>query len=42
MIKAKYVTVDDIEKQLWAGDINKGGLPNGFYGLLINTPIHNP
>lgn len=39
MIKAKYVTVDDIEKQLWAGDINKGGLPNGFYGLLINTPI---
>ncbi len=39
MIKAKYVTVDDIEKQFWAGDINKGGLPNGFHGLLINTPI---
>ena len=41
MIKAKYITVDDLEKVIFQGCKTDliGGLKNGFYGLLINTPI---
>ena len=43
MIKAKYITVDDLEKVIWQGCTGDliGGLPNGFYGMLINTSIQD-
>lgn len=39
MIKAKYITVDDLEKVIWQGCKSDliGGLPNVFYGMLINN-----